>query len=1713
MRKTIVPVAIVLAASAVPMQAQELTYDAIQEEISAEPSFDDVQKKIVAVSVAISSYPKAVQKEYGDQLGEQASALNKANDELTEEDKKEAFKNIFFAVAQIETKAQEAEAEYAKAREAALQAIKAAKDAYTTAVTTISKLEVPSVRDMYYDAQLQELKDPKEALTVPAEPTAAALYEDKELSKSTKTDWENYKEQIENLKSSAETANDTEIEAQPERKTELDRLIEAAMDKAAKDKEESLWNLVDSYVAYTGKDVHLATINGVTTALTTFSGNVGKSLEGWNLTKSEYESYKDKITEQETTLTKTAEAAEKAAKAKAKELADAKVLGLTEYTDDNLGPDDYTKKAKLDANTYINAAIAAAEKLGEMYVYVPVEYAALEGDVNKKVGEAKDAIAAVAPLENNYNAYADLKRTYKTLKDAYDAAAIELSGLKAKEEIDDTFYTEANTKLNEVANMLETFDATNQSKYEAKDYKGYTESEPGDVYNGVKALLNLDYDTAEKIQQIVEDAKADNNAYNDTLATLTGYQKQVDGIDATVSHANNKDYVGAAVEKLNGKLGSEQSALATELEGLVTDYRTNKILGKTFAEIEQEISDLNAAIETAQKDLNAYVSSKELIETWTKSVKDILDKIPDPVSQDYPADKRKELEDDRTLATDYQNAISELDADAENAITTPHESQNLWKTIKGKSYTTDLETLSDNVNKHLDAYQKWLGGQGDEAIYKVGVQYYTELQTALEAAIKATSSTALGFDDDQDAIDNLKKAVEAHETDPNHGPNDCIAAMGDWYELYVSIKQSITDHKQAWLDYTAKKGTLEGIVAFEATLPNLGLYANLNDKAEIDKAISDAQSELDAAYTEAYTEQKALSFDAAGKRTEILNLIAQLKLQEELAASGIADAISDARDQLAKNEGWNPENNFYGKQLDELEKKYNDPETEYIDFTKDVKYAGYETKSKEIEPLKAAIEAVAPAAKANYNAYTAQQNAQAAAKAVWADYYSKVGAMYVDAEGKTDFSGAQKYYQDQLNECFTKVLTVYDTQIEDAYKAGTSEKFNTEEYTKQYNDAIANNKAEMDGIYQAAQANKYEYDRQMKEFAKLETYYGEQITALENQIKNVEESINGATAEELASLEAQREALKNVKTQLEEVQTNIDNLKKAIVKAVNAVDAGGSDAYADDYVKEDTNIRSQITKIITSAGQEQKAYTDLLEKQAAVAQELEAVKTTISGSKFADALNTTFKADLDRIANSLSTAATRINNDHANNLCGKDDASCTPEQLDGISTEISILSANVNDEIVKLANEAAYNTASAEIESLKSTLDAQLFLAQEQNPDVYTLFEEQVSNLRSEIEGLQRELDTASDIAQNEGRDLAELVTFDYAEYYNQIATLMGEISACQAQFEDLKSDIAKMNSDLEAIEISAYAASVQDVLDKKTAIETAIAKIDEQMEDFVLNDTKTVQDLQDLISGANDLKAEIEAFAELVATTYLSGDINGTGAVDSEDVFQILDLVLNTPSGEEVLKAADMDGDGKYTVADLVQINNLYVYGKTTGLQGSNNVAAAADAETGSVDMQLDTDRMSVLLDSNTGYSAIQMDVEMPQGVSVSEVNFAGDSQKVMVATNVLENGVLRVVLYAADGSSILNGESSLLDLSLAGEGMGIVSIDHIIAATPKGQRHDLTAATGAFTIVTGIEAVEASADTTSVFDINGMVRKTVQKGINIVKDATGKVKKMLMK
>ena len=122
MRKTIIPAAIVLAAPAVTMQAQELTFEGIQKEISA-------------VSTEIGTYPKAVQDMFSPELSKLENDLRKVRDnaEMSDEQKKDEYAEISGTVATVKQNAAAKEKQYADERDAALKAIADAKTAYSTA--------------------------------------------------------------------------------------------------------------------------------------------------------------------------------------------------------------------------------------------------------------------------------------------------------------------------------------------------------------------------------------------------------------------------------------------------------------------------------------------------------------------------------------------------------------------------------------------------------------------------------------------------------------------------------------------------------------------------------------------------------------------------------------------------------------------------------------------------------------------------------------------------------------------------------------------------------------------------------------------------------------------------------------------------------------------------------------------------------------------------------------------------------------------------------------------------------------------------------------------------------------------------------------------------------------------------------------------------------------------------------------------------------------------------------------------------------------------------------------------------------------------------------------------------------------------------------------------------------------------------------------------
>lgn len=1127
MRKSTIPVAVILAASAVPVQAQE----------AANYTKESLSKSVGDLMLVINNYPTEVKNTYSVQLSAIQTEINGLGDTPTQEE----LDAIAAKIQEVADAAAAAEKPYADARDAANKAKTDAEAAMTPAATEIGKLVVPSVKASY-QTKLSEL-------TAPEMPSDDELYNDIELAKSTKDAWDDYKSSIESLVTEAQGTDEAEQTAQPGRMTTLEELVASV--KAAAD---AALPTIQGYWNYADGDANATAIQGVIDALPGISNQIEASLTAWELTEDKATAYTNTLNEKKADVTASAEAAETDAKEAAKTDADSKVSGLTPYEEPIEGDDDNIIAAKQAVNAAIASAKAKAEEVAA--ALDKASHESLAAELDELVAAVTPAQAAVTAAQNNYTAYQSLVTKYNELKPQYDASAIDLSTLKANGKIDEQLYNDANGKLNVVAQNLQNLSDTNEANYKAQKYEEGTSDED---YTAAEALLD-DYTTVGSIAQIVTDA----TNLNTTLESIKAYQTRV---NAVVVNVTSEKYPQQA-QTLTDQLTEQQATVTGLIADLEADFRENNALdSENDAAVNAAVADLEAAATKAVDDMKAYEQSKETLAGWTTSVNAILAKIIlDEKFNEANSTAYNALATAKTQAESIKSEIEGLESDVEGAfaITEEHterSSQATLSIINDKDY--DFETLQTTVDTNMETYNTWLNEQGDVAAYELGLKYVNDLNTALEAAKTATADDALGYAEDAAAIGALEAAIEAKHGAEEHEFNDCIAELSTWKAKYDEITDSINAHKTAWVEnntaYTSKQGQLNGIKALE-------LYGKLNDtnKTAVDSAIDTALSDLDTKNGK----QEAAEYDAATAVSTIQNSIAQKVLQQELDAAGITTALETARTAVTTNEGWNP-SNYYTGLLDGYE-------TTADTFTKGVEFKDYATKSAEITTLKSNIEAVPTKAKENYTAYQSQTTSQTAAKADWAKIYSSVGATYGN-----DFAGAQALYQGQLNVCFT-VLTGYDTDIETRYNNGTSVEFGTEEYEQ----AIAENKAQMLQIEENAKDNKNAYDLQAEKLTALNTSYTTTAADLVAKLEDIEAAIATAEADENVSdedklaLQQQKKDLEGYQTELETVKSDIDALATAALEKVNA---GESVDYASEFGTSSNEISTEIGTISSLA--------------------------------------------------------------------------------------------------------------------------------------------------------------------------------------------------------------------------------------------------------------------------------------------------------------------------------------------------------------------------------------------------------------------------------------------------------------------------------------------------------------------------------------------------
>lgn len=231
-----------------------------------------------------------------------------------------------------------------------------------------------------------------------------------------------------------------------------------------------------------------------------------------------------------------------------------------------------------------------------------------------------------------------------------------------------------------------------------------------------------------------------------------------------------------------------------------------------------------------------------------------------------------------------------------------------------------------------------------------------------------------------------------------------------------------------------------------------------------------------------------------------------------------------------------------------------------------------------------------------------------------------------------------------------------------------------------------------------------------------------------------------------------------------------------------------------------------------------------------------------------------------------------------------------------------------------------------------------------------------------------------------------------------------------------------------------------------------------------------------------------------------LAGDANLDGDVTTSDAVAAVNFALEkeTPS-EKAFKAADVNNSNSITVSDAVGIVNIAL-----GKQNGDETATARGSEMAV--NYLTMNGASLNLMNSTEFVGFQMDVTLANGAQFNGVQLADRAAGLQVIYNRISANTYRIIAFSTGNAAIEGNEGELFTLDIAGNHN--INITNIEFADATAQAYAI-----GFAETTGINGIYAGAANVESYTVGGVKNDKVRKGMNIVRTADGKVKKVFVK
>ena len=231
-------------------------------------------------------------------------------------------------------------------------------------------------------------------------------------------------------------------------------------------------------------------------------------------------------------------------------------------------------------------------------------------------------------------------------------------------------------------------------------------------------------------------------------------------------------------------------------------------------------------------------------------------------------------------------------------------------------------------------------------------------------------------------------------------------------------------------------------------------------------------------------------------------------------------------------------------------------------------------------------------------------------------------------------------------------------------------------------------------------------------------------------------------------------------------------------------------------------------------------------------------------------------------------------------------------------------------------------------------------------------------------------------------------------------------------------------------------------------------------------------------------------------------GDVNCDGQVTGSDVTALYNYILY--NNTTYFETSDVNGDGSVTGSDITAVYNIILglskAPRHPSCKPTTDVLTAADFTINAGE----TYWLELNMNNETAYTTMQFDIDMPQGLSITDVKTTTRSKGAFVGYNEVAPGKWRILASTSGNITWSGNQGAIFSIEVQASdsysGNEIINFNNIIAVEPSEDSHLIDELNVGVSNTTGVKDINID-DTTGdspvdVYNMNGqLLRKAVER------------------